>query len=292
MQAHVIPAISIEVAGVSKSFRVDGRIVEVLHAVDLEAAAGRFVTLIGPSGCGKSTLFNIICGLLEPDAGQVRLGGQATGRRAGRVAYMPQKDLLLPWRSVLDNVILGQEIAGVPRARARQEALELMPAFGLAGFERSYPAVLSGGMKQRAAFLRAVLQKAPAILLDEPFGALDALTLAALQEWLLEVWSRFGQTILFITHDVEEAVFLSDRVYVLSPRPGRVSLVLDVDLPRPRERAMVTRADFAAYKACLLAALVQDQDSPSAMAPGERALLRGHPSPRPLPAPREGGESS
>ncbi len=249
------PGISIEVAGVSKSFRVDGRIEQALREVSLSAEAGRFVTLIGPSGCGKSTLFNIVCGLMEPDAGEVRLGGRAVHPRTGQVAYMPQKDLLLPWRTVLDNAILGLEIAGRPRAEARKQALALFPLFGLAGYERSYPAVLSGGMRQRAAFLRAVLQERPAILLDEPFGALDALTRASLQEWLLDVWARFGQTILFITHDVEEAVFLSDRIYVLTPRPGRVALALDVGLPRPRTRAMVTRADFVAYKAQVLEAL-------------------------------------
>jgi ABC-type nitrate/sulfonate/bicarbonate transport system ATPase subunit len=251
------PGISVEVAGLSKSFRVDGRIEAALEGLSLTAGPGQFVTLIGPSGCGKSTLFNIICGLMEPDAGVVRLDGRAERRRAGRVAYMPQKDLLLPWRTVLGNVILGPEIAGRPLAEARAKALELFPLFGLAGYERSYPAVLSGGMKQRAAFLRAVLQERPAILLDEPFGALDALTRASLQEWLLEVWGRFGQTVLFITHDVEEAVFLSDRIYVLTPRPGRVALALEVDLPRPRTRAMVTGAAFVGYKEQVLAALEQ-----------------------------------
>ena len=250
--ASTTPGISVEVAGVSKSFRVNGRIVQALGGVDLVAGAGQFVTLIGPSGCGKSTLFNIICGLMQPDRGEIRLGGQAVRERAGRLAYMPQKDLLLPWRTVLDNVILGPEIEGVPRPQARAQAQALLPLFGLAGFERSYPAVLSGGMRQRAAFLRAVLQQRPAILLDEPFGALDALTL---QEWLLDVWARFRQTILFITHDVEEAIFLSDRVYVLTARPGRVCLGLEVDLPRPRERGMVTTGAFSALKERLLAAL-------------------------------------
>lgn len=247
--------ISVQVAGVDKAFRVDGRIMPALQGVDLTVDAGGFLSVIGPSGCGKSTLFNIICGLMEPDRGQILLDGQVAERRAGRLAYMPQKDLLLPWRTVLDNVILGPEIAGQPRDVARREAKELIPLFGLAGFEQSYPAVLSGGMKQRAAFLRAVLQRSPAILLDEPFGGLDALTRAALQEWLLTVLARFGQTVLFITHDVEEAIFLSDRIAVLTPRPGRVRLTLEVDLPRPRKRSMVTGAHFGALKARLLAAL-------------------------------------
>ncbi len=250
-----VAGIAVEVQGVTKSFRVDGRIVKVLDGVDLAAGAGEFVTLIGPSGCGKSTLFNILCGLMEPDEGKVLFDGQEVTHRAGRLAYMPQKDLLLPWRSVLDNVILGPEIAGRPRAEARREAQELMPLFGLAGFEHSYPAVLSGGMRQRAAFLRAVLQRRPAILLDEPFGALDALTRASLQEWLLEVWGRLGQTVLFVTHDVEEAIFLADRVYVFTARPGRIHLALDVRLPRPRSRAIVTGPAFSALKEKLLAAL-------------------------------------
>ena len=257
MTLSTTPGISIDVAGVSKSFRVSGRIEPALREVSLSAGAGRFVTLIGPSGCGKSTLFNIVCGLMQPDAGEVRLDGRPERQRTGRLAYMPQKDLLLPWRNVLDNVILGPEIAGRPRSEARKEALALLSLFGLAGYERSYPAALSGGMKQRAAFLRAVLQARPAILLDEPFGALDALTRAGLQEWLLEVWARFGQTILFITHDVEEAVFLSDRIYVLTPRPGRVALALDVDLPRPRTRALATSAAFVRHKEQVLAALEQ-----------------------------------
>jgi ABC-type nitrate/sulfonate/bicarbonate transport system ATPase subunit len=250
--------VAIEVAALDKSFRVNGRIVEALHEIDLQAPAGGFVTLIGPSGCGKSTLFNIICGLLEPDRGQVRLDGEAVALRAGRLAYMPQKDLLLPWRTVLENVILGPEIAGRPMAVARARARELLPLFGLEGFEASYPGVLSGGMKQRASFLRAVLQERPAILLDEPFGALDALTRANLQGWLLDIWTRFRRTILFITHDVEEAIFLSDRVYVLSPRPGHVRLALEIDLPRPRTRALVTTAPFDSYKARLLAALGEE----------------------------------
>ena len=251
--------ISLEVVGVSKSFRVDGRIVEALHEVDLAAGAGQFVTLIGPSGCGKSTLFNIICGLMQPDAGEVRLAGRAERERAGRVAYMPQKDLLLPWRTVLDNAILGPEIAGVPREKARERAREWLPLFGLEGFAEAYPAVLSGGMKQRAAFLRAALQERRAILLDEPFGALDAITRRNLQEWLLAVWQRLGRTILFITHDVEEAIFLSDRVYVMTPRPGRIRMVLPIALPRPRTRAMLVGSEFADYNERLMAVMRESE---------------------------------
>lgn len=245
----------IELRNVCKAFRVDGQLMLALEDISLHAVPGEFVTLIGPSGCGKSTLFNIICGLMEPDCGQVLLDGDVAEKRAGAFGYMLQKDLLLPWRSVLDNVILGPEIAGEDLAAAREETQRLLPLFGLEGFENSYPAALSGGMKQRAALLRTFLCHKEVVLLDEPFGALDALTRAALQEWLLEIWGRFRQTILFITHDVEEAVFLSDRVYVMSARPGRIKAELEISLPRPRRRAIVTSAPFSALKWELLQAL-------------------------------------
>jgi ABC-type nitrate/sulfonate/bicarbonate transport system ATPase subunit len=245
----------VELKGVFKSFRVDGAVLEALHDVYLHAEEGEFVTLIGPSGCGKSTLFNVICGLLRADEGQVLLDGTVLARRLGAVGYMPQKDLLLPWRSVLDNVILGPELRGENPNASRGEARELLPLFGLEGFADVYPAVLSGGMKQRAALLRTFLTHREVLLLDEPFGALDALTRMDLQEWLLDIWARFRKTILFITHDVDEAVFLSDRVYVLTPRPGHVKLVASIPLPRPRQRAVVASPEFAALRYELLDSL-------------------------------------
>jgi ABC-type nitrate/sulfonate/bicarbonate transport system ATPase subunit len=245
----------VELQRVSKAFRVDGQPVRALAGVDLHADDGEFVTLIGPSGCGKSTLFNIICGLLEPDEGEVWLDGVQSRHRAGAVGYMPQKDLLLPWRTVLGNVILSPEIAGEDLSASRAEALSLLPLFGLEGFERAYPAVLSGGMRQRAALLRTFLSHKQVLLLDEPFGALDALTRMALQEWLLEIWGRFGKTILFITHDVDEAIFLSDRVYVLSPRPATVRKVVTIPLERPRKRAITLSSEFAVLRFELLDAL-------------------------------------
>ena len=243
---------------VNKAFRVDGKVVTALAGVDLVARKGEFVVLIGPSGCGKSTLLNIICGLVQPDSGDVLLDGEAVQQRTGLMGYMLQKDLLLPWRKVLDNVILGPEISGADRKSAREEAMSLLPLFGLEGFEDSYPVTLSGGMRQRAALLRTFLCRRNAMLLDEPFGALDALTRRDLQQWLLEVWERFRQTILFITHDVDEAVYLADRVYVMTPRPGRIRVELDVRLPRPRQREMITSNEFAALKAELLASLEAD----------------------------------
>ena len=240
---------------VRKSFRVGGRVTVTLDGISMVVRDGEFVTLIGPSGCGKSTLFNIICGLMDPDGGEVWLESAVDGRRIGTVGYMPQKDLLLPWRSVLDNVILGPELAGVDREQARREALDNFPLFGLDGFEENYPATLSGGMKQRAALLRTVSCHRDIMLLDEPFGALDALTRSTLQDWLLGIWRRFRQTVLFITHDVEEAVYLSDRVYVMSARPARVVKELVVPLTRPRDREVVTTRSFMSCKAELLAAL-------------------------------------
>ncbi|MBN1203187.1 MAG: ABC transporter ATP-binding protein [Anaerolineae bacterium] len=245
----------IEVRGVSKTFRDGGRSVHALDDISFSACSGEFVTFIGPSGSGKSTLFNLITGLSEPDTGDILIGGQAVGRRTGLVGYMPQRDLLLPWRSVLNNVILGPELDGQSRRAARQQARELLPLFGLEGFEHAYPDTLSGGMRQRAALLRTFLTGREVLLLDEPFGALDALTRRELQRWLLDVWQRFRKTILFITHDVEEAVFLADRVLVFSARPGRIVTTLEVDLPRPRRSLSLMSDDLRRLEADLLSAL-------------------------------------
>jgi len=243
------------VRGVSKAFRVDGRVVQALQNVTLRAQAHEFVSLIGPSGCGKSTLLNIIGGLLEPDEGEILLDGKPGTGRLGRIGYMPQRDLLLPWRRLMDNVLLGPEVCGQDLVQARREAVDLLPLFGLQGFEDHYPATLSGGMRQRAALMRTFLCKQQVVLLDEPFGALDALTRRTMRRWLLEVWSRFRQTSILVTHDVEEAVFLSNRVYVFSPRPGRVLLELDIRLPHPRPEHIVSDPSFVAHRDQLLEAL-------------------------------------
>ena len=247
--------LKLELRHISKRFRVSGRVVVALQDVSLALGAGEFVTIVGPSGCGKSTLLNIACGLLQPDEGEIRIDGRPAGERLGKLAYMPQRDLLLPWRSVLDNVILGPELAGTSREDARREALADLPLFGLEGFEHALPAQLSGGMKQRAALLRTLLMHREAMLLDEPFGALDALTRIQLQEWLLGVWARFRTSILFVTHDVEEAVFLSDRVLVMSPRPGRMVLEMGVPLPRPRVRHMCDEPECIELRERLMEAL-------------------------------------
>src|SRR3984893_11136253 len=236
------------VADVSMTFKTPTGAFHALAPVTLSIPQGRFVSLIGPSGCGKSTIFNIIAGLLEPTAGKVRIDGiDATGT-IGRVGYMLQKDLLLPWRSVVDNVILGMEIQGVPLKEARARALTLLHRYGLSGFEHLHPSSLSGGMRQRAALLRTLLFDTDVILLDEPFGALDAQTKLQMQEWLMQLWSDFGKTVLFVTHDVEEAIYLSDEVHVMGTRPGRIIASIPVHLPRPRRRTSALAPEFLTIK--------------------------------------------
>ena len=226
--------------------------VEALRDVDLHVAPGEFVAVVGASGSGKSTLLRIFAGLTVPTRGTATVGGASAVGRPGLVAFQPQRDLLMPWRRVLANATVGAEVAGVPKDDAARAARELLGAFGLDGFERAWPATLSGGMRQRVALLRTFLVPRPALLLDEPLGALDAITRREMQAWLLEVWGRDRRTVLFVTHDVEEALVLADRVVVLSRRPGRVVLDLAVEVARPRD---VTAPDINARKRTLLAAL-------------------------------------
>jgi ABC-type nitrate/sulfonate/bicarbonate transport system ATPase subunit len=233
-----------------------------LEDITLTINQGEFVGLVGPSGCGKSTLLALIAGLQPPTAGTVALHGDKTAKRLGRVAYMPQRDLLLPWRTALDNAIIGLEVQGVPRRAARARARQLFAEFGLAGFERANPALLSGGMRQRVAFTRTVLVGSDLLLLDEPFGALDALTRTSLQEWLAAIWGKLDATCLFVTHDIDEALLLADRVYVLSSRPGRVCLERHIPLTRSQREGMFVRPEIAVLKAELRAALFDEQDKP------------------------------
>ena len=245
----------LQVRGIEKQF-VDGdRTIEVMYDITIEARAGEFVSVIGPSGCGKSTLFNIIAGLEDADAGEVRVDGVLVTGHTEAFAYMPQQDLLFPWRCILDNTTLGLEIRGVPRAEARTRAGALFERFGLAGFEHAYPHTLSGGMRQRAALLRTVVQERPILLLDEPFGALDALTRMEMQEWLAGMSSEFGWTVLLVTHDMREAVLLSDRIVVLTPRLASVAATIEVPLPRPRRLDAFADPAFVAVEASVLRAL-------------------------------------
>ena len=246
---------------VSKTYRDGRKSLETLASIDLIVNASEFVTVIGPSGCGKSTLFNIVAGVDQPTSGVVAIDGDATGVRAGKSGYMPQQPLLLPWRTVEENVMLGLDVRRVPRKKAQQEAQELLKRFGLAEFAHNYPATLSGGMRQRVALLRTVLFNSSFLLLDEPFGALDALTRLSLQMWLLELWQTFHSSVLFITHDVREAILLSDRIYVLSSRPARVLRVVEVDLVRPRRSEDLALEQAVRLEQELVTLLMKEQQS-------------------------------
>ncbi|PTX64331.1 ABC-type nitrate/sulfonate/bicarbonate transport system ATPase subunit [Melghirimyces profundicolus] len=231
----------------------------VIDRVDLKVEEGEFVSLIGPSGCGKSTLFNLVSGLERPLGGRIRKDGSDITGATGHVSYMPQKDCLFPWRTVVENASLAAEVAGKDKKKARERAERLLPVFGLEDFAGEYPARLSGGMRQRAALLRTVMADRDLWLLDEPMGALDALTRERIQDWLLQILSRFPRTVLFITHSVDEAVYLSDRVVVLTPRPARVKGELSITLPRPRTREQMTSEAFLQAKQWLWEKLHEDK---------------------------------
>jgi NitT/TauT family transport system ATP-binding protein len=222
-----------------------GAPVRALAGISLCASRGELVAVVGPSGCGKTTLLELICGLQQPQEGSVE---------SEPAALMPQSDLLLPWLDAADNAALALRIAREPRAKARGRAVELFSELGLEGFERAAPSELSGGMRQRVAFLRTLLSGKPVLCLDEPFGALDAITRAEMQDWLSGALAREPRTVVLVTHDVEEAIVLADRVVVLSSRPGRVVAELDVALARPRSR---TDAAVVALRERALAALAR-----------------------------------
>ena len=235
--------IGVEVQVVSRTFRTRRGEVAALDGVSMSAGAGEIVAVVGPSGCGKSTLLELICGLQTPDAGTVA---------AAPAALMPQRDLLLPWLTAVDNAALALRAKGIRRDQARAAAQPWLERFGLTGFERSRPAELSGGMRQRVAFLRTLLAGKPVLALDEPFASLDAITRIQMQDWLGHVLEAEPRTVVLVTHDVEEAVVLGDRVVVMSPRPGRVVAEVPVALARPRRR---TDPDVVALRERVLEAL-------------------------------------
>ena len=248
----------LSVRGVSKRFDAGNRAVTAIEDVSFDVPRGAFVSILGPSGCGKSTLFNIIAGLLSPSGGDVLLEGASIVGRAGQVGYMLQKDLLLPWRTIEDNITLGQTLRGVKMRKARTNAAALMERCGLTGFEKKKPHQLSGGMRQRAALMRTLLTGKEVLLLDEPFGALDAITRLQLQMTLIDIWQDMRKTILFVTHDVEEALLLSDEILVLTERPGRLRARLPVTLPRPRTPEMLSSPELMALKARLMQLLLRE----------------------------------
>ena len=238
----------LELRGVAKSFGAN----TVLAPTDLDIAEGAFVSIVGPSGCGKSTLFNIIAGLLDPDAGRVSLESRDIVGATGHVGYMLQKDLLVPWRSVEDNITMAARLTRRVTEEDRREARAVASRYGLGEFLDHYPKALSGGMRQRVAFMRTLVTHQKLLLLDEPFGALDAQTRLDMQRWLLDVWRETGRTVLFITHDVDESIFLSDRILVMSPRPGRVVADLANPLGRPRTIDALTDPTFVELKSTIM----------------------------------------
>jgi putative hydroxymethylpyrimidine transport system ATP-binding protein len=229
----------------------------VLAGVGLRVAPGEVVALVGPSGVGKSTLLDVAAGALAPDAGTTRWNGEVVGPVAltRLTAYMRQRDLLLPWRNAVENAALLLEAGGMRRREARARAAERFPDVGLSGYERHRPDQLSGGMRQRVAFLRTMLPGRPLLLLDEPFGALDALTRAEMQAWLAELLAREGRAVLLVTHDVDEAIVLGSRVVVLGGKPARVAHVEEIALPVAGRAGMTTDPRFVAHKAAVLRAL-------------------------------------
>ena len=246
---------AITVRGLEHRFRTRGREVAALAGVELEVPAGRFVSIVGPSGCGKSTLLRVLAGLLVPTSGEAEVDGEDVTGHPGRIAYMPQRDLLLPWRKAMANASLGAELGGLSKHDARRRARELFPTFGLSGFEGAWPTQLSGGMRQRLALLRTFLIPSSVMALDEPLGALDAITRRQMHGWLQEVLVGQGRTVLLVTHDVEEALILSDEVHVMSPRPGHIVRTVESPWARPRLPGIVTEPEFVARKSELLSAL-------------------------------------
>lgn len=244
----------LEADGLHASFPSETGRADVLSDISFAMERGTWTTCLGPSGCGKTTLLRVLVGLIEPDRGRITVG-DTREPRANAMAYLPQQDTLLPWRIALHNAVLGSEIARHPRAEALSEARGLFARFGLSEAERLYPDQLSGGMRQRVAVIRTYLAHRDILLLDEPLGALDTLTRSTLQGWLLDVWRELGKTVLLVTHDVEEALLLSDRVLVFSPRPARVRAQIEPSLPRPRSRAA---PDFVSQKETLLELLTEE----------------------------------
>jgi len=253
---------------------------DVLHDVSLQAAPGEFVCLLGPSGCGKSTLLGAIAGHLDVAAGALRLDGQPIAGPDPDRGLVFQHHTLFPWKTVLDNVAYGLKMKGVSRSDRHAQARELIGLVGLGGFEDRYPGELSGGMQQRVEIARVLVNRPRVLLMDEPFGALDALTRVKMQALLLDVWARVRTTVVFITHDIDEALFLADRVLVMGPRPGRIVDELVLPFERPRAGDIVTRPDFVALKRHCLARLHHDGDG----TPLERLTPLGAPAAQPASA--------
>lgn len=240
--------IKLHIHNVSKVYRSDGRDVMAINEIDLKIKNKEFATILGPSGCGKSTLLRIVAGLTKPTRGAVRLDGDVISGPGQDRGMVFQSYTLFPWLTVRENVQFGLEISGTPKPKLKEIAQEFVEKVGLKGFELTYPKGLSGGMKQRVAIARALANNPAILLLDEPFGALDAQTRSLMQELLTQVWEELHKTILFVTHDVEEAIFLSDRVFVMTARPGRIKAEIDIPLERPRSYELKSTEAFLNLK--------------------------------------------
>jgi NitT/TauT family transport system ATP-binding protein len=241
------PSVPVQIAGVRQIFRRAGMTTHALDSVDLEIAAGEFVAILGPSGCGKSTLLKIVAGLLERSAGTVRIGSRVVTGPYTDLGIVFQSPVLLDWRTIKGNVLVQLELRGLDPVAYSAAADALLAKVGLADFHDRMPRELSGGMRQRAAIVRALIHDPPLLMMDEPFGALDALTREQMRIDLEKLWLDRCQTTLFITHGISEAVALADRVVVMTPRPGRIDRIIPIDLPRPRDKAVVTGRRFAEY---------------------------------------------
>ena len=241
--------------GIHKSFLTKGRPLKVLNGIDIDVAQGGFLSVIGPSGCGKTTVFNIIAGLIEPDEGTISVDGAAVNDLRGRVGYMMQKDLLFPWRTVLENVLLGLELKKTPLSEAREIAREYLNTYGLSGFENAYPRTLSGGMRQRVALIRTLISNPDILLLDEPFSALDYQTRLYLEGVLIEAVDTFKKTVILVTHDIDEAVALSRHVTVLSGRPTTVKANYSIDIHERTPIGARSDPSFSEYFHALCAEL-------------------------------------
>jgi NitT/TauT family transport system ATP-binding protein len=257
-------AIQLALRDIRKSFSSRSGRVDVLGGLSFDIYERDFVSIIGPSGCGKTTVFNVIAGLLEPDGGEIEYRGKLVEGLRGRVGYMMQRDLLLPWRTVLQNVLIGPELAKMPAAEARDMAMEYLNTYGLAGFENAYPRTLSGGMRQRVALIRTLINDPDIILLDEPFSALDYQTRLYLEGVLMEAVETFNKTVVLVTHDIDEAVALSKRVVVLGGRPSHVKKIYDIDIAARSPIGARSDPNFSGYFHALCSELdIQTEVSPA-----------------------------
>jgi NitT/TauT family transport system ATP-binding protein len=254
----------IEIRGVHKEFAKGERRVVALQDIDLTVAEREFVAILGPSGCGKSTLLNMVAGFDQPTRGSVKVAGEEIRAPAPSRGVVFQEPALFPWLTVMDNIVFGPKTLGQPAADYRARAAQIIEQIGLSGFEASYPAELSGGMRQRVGIGRVLIMEPKVLLMDEPFGSLDAQTRTVMQELLLSLWERHQQTVLFVTHDIEEAVLLADRVCVMTSRPGRIKKSIEVRMPRPRSIESTTSPEFNALRREVLE-LIREESQRAAM---------------------------